>query len=49
MAGKSYREAFRWCIPVALEGRIGLQDVIDELGVRKPVNALVAGETINHQ
>jgi hypothetical protein len=49
MAGKSNREAFWWGIPAALEGGIGLQDVIDELGVRKPVNALVAGETINHQ
>ena len=49
MAGKSYREAFRRCIPVALEGGIGLQDVIDELGERKPVNALVAGDTIYHQ
>jgi hypothetical protein len=49
MGGEQQRQPLRWSVPAALNSRVGIEQVMDELRVREPVNASVAGEEIEHQ
>ena len=49
VAGKRQGQAFWRRVMIAVQIGIGVQDVIDKVVIREPVNALVAGEKVNRR